>query len=369
MPGFSGRARVRFDEPISNARGLERQIFASPAYRYRFDPGRSQIGLRPADGWRDGVVYFVRIPAGVRDLLGNRTEDPIELLFSTGPPVPATRAEGRLTDRVTGRGVREGRVLFLTDDSVPYTAVSDTGGRFSLPSLPPGAYLAFGFVDRNRNLRLDRVFEPHDSAELRLESESSVATLELRLTEPDTTPPVMLSVTAADSLTLRLGFDDYLDADQPPGATVEVRDSVSGRLWPVARAYVGEPTRPPGAEGEEGEEQPEEAPPGREGPVEGDVHGEGEVEGEVRAEDRRERGGEPTEDRGRRGALASGEAALPSQRVTVELGEALRPSRYWVRSTGFRNLRGLEGGGDTTFVYTAPGDTTGAQDAAPTDTT
>ncbi len=42
---------------------------------------------------------------------------------------------------------------------------------------------------------------------------------------------------------------------------------------------------------------------------------------------------------------------LPAQSVIVLLEEALRPATYRILAEGFVNLRGLSGGGDTTFVY------------------
>jgi hypothetical protein len=42
---------------------------------------------------------------------------------------------------------------------------------------------------------------------------------------------------------------------------------------------------------------------------------------------------------------------LPSTSVTVGLARPLAAGAYRVRAAGFPNLRGLYGGGDTTFVF------------------
>lgn len=236
-PELSGRATVQFDEPISGASGLQRQLVASPAYPYSVSVGHSEISVRPEGGWRPGAVYVLELPGGISDLLNNAREEPIRMVFSTGPPVVPTRVTARLFDRVTGEERTEGRVLFLrardeagaggavasvgdttasAEDTVPYTAVADTGAVYALEHLPPGDYWAYGFVDRNRNQRLDRGLEPYDSARIALDSDSAEASVRLFTLEPDSTPPVLGRVETPDSTTLRLGYDDHLRIGQTP---------------------------------------------------------------------------------------------------------------------------------------------------------
>lgn len=291
VPRLDGSARIRFDEPVRVPDDLGRRVEASPALRYRFESGFSEIRIRPEEGWLEGAVYCFEIPQGISDLLGNRTEAPIPYCFSTGPPVLPTRVEGRVEDRVTGRAVSGARVLFLglPVDTTPYTAVADSRGEFSMRSLPPGEYWAFGFEDRNRNLRLDRRLEPHDSLRFRLDETTGAPSLLLALVPPDSTPPVLQGARSVDSLTMRLEFDDPLLPDQP-GARVAVSDSAGGTL-PVRRVHVGEPR-------------------------------------DLSAEGRR-----------------------PSTTVTLLLAEPLARGRYVVRAEGFLNLRGLAGGGEAEFVH------------------
>ena len=86
-------------------------------------------------------------------------------------------------------------------DSVPYSAVTDTGGSFALAGLPTGDYWAFAFQDQNRNRTLEREFEPHDSSRVNLSDSALVAELELWLTAPDSTAPLLALAQARDSLT------------------------------------------------------------------------------------------------------------------------------------------------------------------------
>jgi hypothetical protein len=59
VPGFDDDAYLRFDEPLTDPRSVERLLIASPAGRYRVKPGRSQLRVRPEDGWRPGTVYYL----------------------------------------------------------------------------------------------------------------------------------------------------------------------------------------------------------------------------------------------------------------------------------------------------------------------
>lgn len=346
VPDFDGSVEVRFEEPLSGTSGLERRLVASPAFRYRVDAGFSVIKIRPRDGWRKGVVYYFQLPSGIADLLGNRTDEPIEIIFSTGPPVPDTRVSGTVTQRVGGGAVTDARILFfnVAGDSIPYTAVTQRGGEFELNTLPPDDYWAFAFSDLNRDLLLQRLFEPYDSVRLQLEP-AGVEALTFRMVEPDTTPPVLARVQAVEDSLLRLEFDDYLDPDQDLGVViVSVREERTGRSQEVAGMRL-EPgsARAPGRDGRGAARRGRvPAAPGDTTAAPGDtvVGGEPEV-GEEAAQPELAAG--PGE--------AQEEPALPSTVLLVELASVLEEGMYRITVEGILNLRSLAGRADTTFAY------------------
>jgi hypothetical protein len=353
VPDFDGSVEVRFEEPLSGTSGLERRLVASPAFRYRVDAGFSVIKIRPRDGWRKGVVYYFQLPSGIADLLGNRTDEPIEIIFSTGPPVPDTRVSGTVTQRVGGGAVTDARILFfnVAGDSIPYTAVTQRGGEFELNTLPPDDYWAFAFSDLNRDLLLQRLFEPYDSVRLQLEP-AGVEALTFRMVEPDTTPPVLARVQAVEDSLLRLEFDDYLDPDQDLGVViVSVREERTGRSQEVAGMRL-EPgsARAPGRDGRGAARRGRvPAAPGDTTAAPADtavaprdtvVGGEPEV-GEEAAQPELAAG--PGE--------AQEEPALPSTVLLVELASVLEEGMYRITVEGILNLRSLAGRADTTFAY------------------
>lgn len=326
VPDLDEDVYVKFDEPLGDPRSIERSLVSSPAWSYRVSVGRKDARIRPRDGWRRGVVYHFTIPPGVRDLVRNVTREPIELLFTTGAALTRTSTEGKVYDRLAVRAVRDARVLVIGSDSVPYSAVTDTGGSFALASLPTGDYWAFAFRDQNRNLLLDRDFEPHDSGLVQLPDEGSVVRLDLWLVPPDSTPPMLSRVQATDSLNLLLEFDDLMEPDHPlDSATVSVRRRDPEEAWPVDSFFVGQPPPPAPAVESAGERE------------------EGLVEPVVGA------AGIPDT-----AAAGPVERARPSGIVTVRLGRSLVEGAFDVSVRGFGNVRGLVGGGDTTFVYEPP---------------
>jgi len=303
VSSLDGDAWIRFDEPLSDPRGVDRSLEASPAGVYMVTPARSRIRIRPESGWREGVVYYFRIPTGLADLVRNRTQAPVELLFGIGSPVPPTVVQGRAYDRVTGRGTRGARLLFLSADSIPYTAVSDTGGVFRLPGLPYGSYDATVFVDQDRDLNYDAAFEPGAVVPIELSEDSPSLSFDAWMIPADSTPPVLASAEVIDSLSLRLTFDDPLDPDAPLDGVSVVVQRDEGGSWTVAGIVVG---RPPA----------------------------------------------DTEDPGEPAAAARPTPAAAF--LTVSFEQALEAGSYGVSVSGVPNLRGLPGGGDTTLVYEPP---------------
>ena len=250
---------------------------------------------------------------------------PTTVVFSTGPPIPATALAGTVIDRITGRVGVETRVEAVRRaDSLVYATPTDSAGIFHIAHIPAGTYLLRAYRDANRNRALDS-YEPRDSTQVEIGTENP-GSVALSIVDPDTTAPRIASVTSPTTTRVELRFDDYLDpAQQLESAAVQIADTLGG--GPVRVEAVGL-TAP--AVADSGANRPAarpQAPPAAPAaPAAAPAAG---------------------------GAASRPSGALPSQTVYVRLAAdtPLTPGRtYRVTVLGIRNVVGLVGESALTFA-------------------
>lgn len=224
VPGYTGAAVFHFDERISERNFSEALVVVSPLdSAIRVDRAGREVRVRIDGGWRPDRIYRVVLLPGARDLFGNVRPEPAEIVFSTGPAIPATAIGGIIMDRITGRPAQNGMVTATREDGLAYVAVADSAGFFSLRHVPPGAYDLLAFADLNRNRRRDAA-EPVDSGRVAtLVTPADTVTVVFDVLPVDTSPPRVARAEAVDSLHVRVVFDDYFDVDGPfDGVSAEV---------------------------------------------------------------------------------------------------------------------------------------------------
>lgn len=328
VPSWDAAAVLVFDERLSE-RGLQDAIAVSPrTSMVVVDHRGDEIRVRLREGWRPGIIYHVTLQPGAQDLFNNPLVEPVTLVFSTGPEIPATLLTGVVTDPITRKpevGIRVEAIR--SADSLVYAVPTDSAGGYRLGRIPEGEYEVRAFRDLNRNRALDD-FEPRGLASATVVAGDS-ARQALGVLMPDSTPPTVASVELRDSI-LELKFDDYLDPEQSlPPARVQIRDP-EGRFVPVASITVGTPrAEPPAAPSRPGREQPAD----------------------------------------------TATAPLPSQSLFIRLADdaEVEPGvTYSIRVRDLRNLAGLTGDAETELKVAAPQEEprtpAPADTAAPTDT-
>ncbi len=231
LPDFDGEVEFRFDEVVSEGAAasqgtgtgeLERLVILSPTTRVPdVKWRRSRITVKPDEGWQRDRVYRVELLPGVTDLRRNRTEERAVVTFTTGAPVPESRLEGQVIDWSSGRPAVSALVVaLLLPDSLPYLALADSAGRFSLGPLPAGEYLVSGVLDQNRNRRADGR-EAFDTLRVRASGAEATAVGELWAFVHDTAPPRIRNLSVGDSVSA------ILELTQPllPGLRLEPGDA------------------------------------------------------------------------------------------------------------------------------------------------
>jgi hypothetical protein len=333
LPEYDGPVVFRFDERLSERGFSESLVVVSPLDgALRVERGRRELRVRIDGGWRPNRVYRVIVEPGLRDLFGNARKDAVELVFSTGPPVPSTAIAGIVEDRLSGRGADAAVVTAVRRaDTVSYMALADSSGFFALRHLPLGVYDLRAFSDQNRNRRRDFA-EPVDSGRsVSLGSPTDTITAIFTLIASDTTPPRVTDAEAADSLHVRVTFDDFLEPGDSvmsvQGQVMALPDSTPyGLVVAALHPTVWERQRPVPVDTAVADtlarRPAPRAPPRREGPL------------------------------------------LPNRDVVVRLDRPLVPGRYVIAVTNAVNINGLTGGGADDFQLRAPPparpDTTGA---------
>ncbi len=222
----------RFDETVSErptgAQSLSGMFLISPRDgEPRVDWSRREVSIRPRGGWRPNTAYTITMLPGLSDLRGNVRNTGAVTIFSTGATIPAGRITGRLFSwsdgRIAPRGLVEARTA--PDTTLVYVTNSDSTGAFVIGNLAPGPYLVRGLIDDNNNRGVD----PREAWDTVSETVTDSARVELLAFLRDSIGARLSSVTARDSVTLELAFDNPLAPAQPlTAANVRVtgRDSV-----------------------------------------------------------------------------------------------------------------------------------------------
>lgn len=339
LPDYKGPVVFRFNERLSERGFSESLVVVSPLDgALRVDRGRREVRVSIDGGWRPNRVYRVIVEPGLRDLFGNARTEAVELVFSTGPPVPSTAIAGIVEDRLSGRGADAAVVTAVRRaDTVSYMALADSSGFFALRHVPLGVYDLRAYSDQNRNRRRDFA-EPVDSGRsVSLGSPTDTITEVFTLLPSDTTGPRVSDAESTDSMHVRVSFDDYLepvDSLVPlQGRVVTLPDSaeyalVVGGLHPT----VWERQRPVPADTAAVADTVAPRPLPRTPP-------------------------------------RPDHSTLPNRDLVVRLDRPLRPGRYVITITNAVNINGLRGGGADDFQVRPPPpvrpDTTGSYPSPP----
>ncbi len=204
-----------FDETI-NDRGTDAQdvtnmFLVSPSDGTpRVDYHRSRIDVRPRNGFRPNTAYTITLLPGLTDLRSNSMKTGATIVFSTGPTISTLRITGIAFDWGSEQPLVRALIEAITPDSVVYLAQSDSGGRFSVGPVNPGSYLVRATIDQNQNHRADRG-EAFDTVRV---NAPQTAPVELLAALRDTLPARIVTVSVADSVSLRVVFDRMLDPSQ-----------------------------------------------------------------------------------------------------------------------------------------------------------
>lgn len=204
---------------------------------------RTRLTVRGDDEFQPNTAYTITIFPGISDLRGNVRKQPVVTVFSTGASIPAGHVNGIVFDWVAGRPLVNAwtQAISVSDTNVIYLARADSGGRFTIPHVPAGAYTIRAYGDANG----DRILDPREQWDTAGMILRDTTTVELLAFIHDTIGARIQQVTASDSVTLRVRFDKPLDPATPielSSFTVKAADSSTVPLTLAQSATVWDST-------------------------------------------------------------------------------------------------------------------------------
>ena len=230
--------KVISERPAATQPTLAGAVLVSPSRTpVSVDWHRDHVTITVKGGFRPERVYRVDLLPVIVDLRQNKMKRGRTIIFSTGPAIPTATLAGSVVDWTGGRAATGALVqAVLLPDSLPYLALTDSAGNFSLGAMPPGDYLVYGIVDQNNN----RKREPREAFDTAHVALSDTGTVELYAFTHDTIGPRLKSADPLDSVTVRLTFDRPVS----PGTAVDTANvqvsplADSTRTVPLAAVYT-----------------------------------------------------------------------------------------------------------------------------------
>lgn len=347
-------AVFRFDNSLSERGFSEALVTVSPLDgAMRVDRSGSEVRVSIDGGWRADRVYRIVLLPGVRDRFNNVRNEPVELVFSTGPRITSTAIAGIVLDRITGVAAVSPVIdAVRRADSVRYVAIGDSTGFFALRHLPLGVYDMRAYADQNRNRRRD-LLEPVDSGRALSLAAEDTLTQVFSVLAPDTSAPRVTGASALDSLHVRVVLDDHVTDDDAAAASARLftlpdstafASGVEIMLERVHTALAGPPVRPAARSTPDSIAMDTLAVDSAAvvDPVEA-----------ARADSIAAALADAAAARTDSAVAAARE--LPAREIVVRLDRPLEPgTSYMIVITGVRNLHGLTGGGEARFETAEP---------------
>lgn len=342
VPGWKGPVVIRFNERISQ-RGIDQAVSVSPETgEVEVEKGRRELRVSLKGGWEPDRIYRIVVDPVIQDLFGNTRTDPIDLVFSTGSPIPATTLAGQVLDRLTGKPVQGARVEATHRvDSLTYVATTDTAGLFAMRHIPAGEYDVRAYLDRIPN-RLVDFSEPVDSGAVTM-SATDTTIVWFAVLPGDTTPARVTGANAPDTTHVKVRLDDFLDPAVPlEGVRIELLLLPDSSLTVAAEAMHVHEYEALVASRKAALDSAGVAPDSVGGlPDSGGAAAGGAAAGADTA-------AAPGERASAGGASRDTAAPLPVREFVAVPTSPLPPAtRFVIRVDGIRNIHGLVGGGGT----------------------
>ena len=196
-------------------------------------------------------TYIMTVAASAEDLIGNHLERAINLVFSTGSQVDTGMVSGRVyADKKQPYTVAAYQVSDSIDTLNPATSLpkyvtqSDDSGRYIMQGLAVGKYRLVSFDDQMRTFTYVPQIDQYASASRDIEITGAIQSIEdvnFMTVSEDTSLPQLYSAELATDGSLILTFSEAIDSASVLPSRFFVRDSTTGKEYPIDYAVRLEP--------------------------------------------------------------------------------------------------------------------------------
>lgn len=193
---FKGTAvELEFNEYI-NLNAAKEQIIITPSIgkEYKITSKKNSVTIDLNTTLDPNTTYTINFREAIQDITERNPVRNLKLAFSTGPYVDSLSIQGKVTDLLTTKELKDVTVaLQHYNDTLSilkypsfYFTRSDEKGNFKLDYIKPGTYQLYAYTDKNKNLIVDPRNEAYGFIETPINLQKDTAKIQLKTVKLDT---------------------------------------------------------------------------------------------------------------------------------------------------------------------------------------
>ncbi|HEY0741116.1 MAG TPA: Ig-like domain-containing domain [Chryseosolibacter sp.] len=193
---FSGSfVELEFNEFL-NLNAAKEQIIITPSIgkEYKITSKKNTVTIDLNTNLDPNTTYTINFREAIQDITERNPVRNLKLAFSTGPYVDSLSIQGKVTDLLTTKELKDVTValqhyhdtLNIVDYPSFYFTRSDEKGNFKLDYIKPGLYQLYAYIDKNKNLIVDPRNEAYGFIAKPINLEKDTTRIQIKTVKLDT---------------------------------------------------------------------------------------------------------------------------------------------------------------------------------------
>jgi uncharacterized protein (DUF2141 family) len=200
---FKGKEiKLTFDE-IIKADNLSKQLIIIPKRDnpYKHTIKKNTIILEFGKELEENTTYTFSFREGIKDITENNPAKNVKLAFSTGNYIDSLSIEGVIKDLKTDKPIKEVTVALYRDSDTlnlftgepRYFTQTNDEGKYLIENIKNGTYRIYAYQDKNGDLKADPTVDKFGFKEERIQLDSNLNNINVKLLRMDVRQPVVQS--------------------------------------------------------------------------------------------------------------------------------------------------------------------------------